>query len=67
MEPVRGVTPPTLPRMDECTFFFGVNYSWGINTAENKYLRIKKMIKLHNQEYPTWRLTSKTPPLLYIM
>ena len=36
--PVEGVTPSVLPRMEECTYFWGVNTSWGINTAESKYL-----------------------------
>jgi hypothetical protein len=28
--------PSALPRMEECTYFWGVNTSWGINTAESK-------------------------------
>jgi hypothetical protein len=36
--PRRGDTPSTLPRMEECTYFWGVNTSWGINTAESKRL-----------------------------
>jgi hypothetical protein len=33
--PAEGVPPPT-PRVEECTYFWGVNTSWGINTAESK-------------------------------
>jgi hypothetical protein len=36
--------------MEECTYFWGVNNSWGINTAENKDLSIRKIIRLHNQQ-----------------
>jgi len=36
--PARGVSPPTLPRVEECTFFWGVKSSWGINMAEKKDL-----------------------------
>jgi hypothetical protein len=36
--------------MEECTYFWGVNTSWGINTAERKDLCIRKIIKLHNQQ-----------------
>ena len=43
--PVEGIAPPnhaegyptsTLLRMEECTYFWGVNTSWGINTTESK-------------------------------
>jgi hypothetical protein len=35
--PARGITPPSaLPRVEECTYFWGVKNSWGINTAESK-------------------------------
>jgi hypothetical protein len=34
--PAEGVTPSTLPCVEECTYFWGVNTSWGINMAENK-------------------------------
>ena len=34
--PCRGGTPSALPRVEECTYFWGVNTSWGIDTAENK-------------------------------
>jgi hypothetical protein len=34
-----GAFPPNpLPHMEECTFFWGVKSSWGINTTENKDL-----------------------------
>jgi hypothetical protein len=36
LDPAEGVPPSTLPRMEECTYFWGVNTSWGINTAESK-------------------------------
>ena len=32
-----------------------------------KDLYIRKIIKLHNQQSPTWRLISTTPMLLYMM
>jgi hypothetical protein len=35
--------------VEECTYFWGVNTSWGINTAESKDLYIRKIIRLHNQ------------------
>jgi hypothetical protein len=35
--------------VEECTYFWGVNTSWGINTAERKDLCIRKIIRLHNQ------------------
>jgi hypothetical protein len=35
-----GASPPNppsaLPHVEECTFFWGVKTSWGINTVENK-------------------------------
>jgi hypothetical protein len=34
--PQRGYPPSTLPRVEECTYFWGVNTSWGIDTAERK-------------------------------
>jgi hypothetical protein len=34
--PAEGVPPSALPGMEECTYFWGVNTSWGINTAESK-------------------------------
>jgi hypothetical protein len=34
--PQRGYPPSALPRMEECTYFWGVNTSWGIDTAESK-------------------------------
>jgi hypothetical protein len=37
-DPAGGVTPPALPRVEECTFFQGVKSSWGINMVENKDL-----------------------------
>jgi hypothetical protein len=37
-DPAEGVTPPALPHVEECTFFWGVKSSWGINMAENKDL-----------------------------
>jgi hypothetical protein len=36
LDPVEGVPPSALPRMEECTYFWGVNTSWGINMAESK-------------------------------
>jgi hypothetical protein len=36
--------------VEECTYFWGVNTSWGINTAESKDLYIRKIIRLHNQQ-----------------
>ena len=62
-----GVPPSALPRVEECTYFCGVNTSWRINTAESKGLYIRKIIRLHNQQSPTWRLISTTPPLLYML
>jgi hypothetical protein len=32
----RGYPPSALPRVEECTYFWGVNTSWGIDTAESK-------------------------------
>jgi hypothetical protein len=37
-DPAEGVPPSALPRVEECTYFWGVNTSWGINTAESKDL-----------------------------
>ena len=34
--PQRGYPPSALPRVEECTYFWGVNTSWGINTTESK-------------------------------
>jgi len=34
--PQRGYPPSTLPRVEECTYFWGVNTSWVIDTAERK-------------------------------
>jgi hypothetical protein len=34
--PQRGYPPSVLPRVEECTYFWGVNTSWGINMAESK-------------------------------
>jgi hypothetical protein len=34
--PAEGVPPSALPHMEEYTYFWGVNTSWGINTAESK-------------------------------
>jgi hypothetical protein len=34
--PQRGYPPSALPCVEECTYFWGVNTSWGINTAESK-------------------------------
>jgi hypothetical protein len=65
--PQRGYLPSALPRVEECTYLWGVNTSWGINTAESKDLCIRKIIRLHNQQSPTWRLISTTPPLLYML
>jgi hypothetical protein len=36
--------------VEECTYFWGVNTSWGINMAESKDLCIRKIIRLHNQQ-----------------
>jgi hypothetical protein len=36
--------------VEECTYFWGVNTSWGIDTAESKDLCIRKIIRLHNQQ-----------------
>jgi hypothetical protein len=36
--------------VEECTYFWGVNTSWGIDTAEIKDLCIRKIIRLHNQQ-----------------
>jgi hypothetical protein len=32
----RGYPPSALPRVEECTYFWGVNTSWGIDMAESK-------------------------------
>jgi hypothetical protein len=32
----QGGNPPALPRVEECTFFWGVKSSWGINTMKTK-------------------------------
>jgi hypothetical protein len=34
--PQRGYPPSTLPHVEECTYLWGVNTSWGIDTAESK-------------------------------
>jgi hypothetical protein len=34
--PQRGYPPYALPHVEECTYFWGVNTSWGINTAGSK-------------------------------
>jgi hypothetical protein len=65
--PKRGYPPSTLPHVEECTYFYGVNTSWGIDTAERKDLCIRKIIRIHNQQSPTWRLISTNPPLLYML
>jgi hypothetical protein len=36
--PQRGYPPSALPHVEECTYFWGVNTSWGINTVERKDL-----------------------------
>jgi hypothetical protein len=35
-DPTEGVPPSAIPRVEECTYFWGVNTSWGINTTESK-------------------------------
>jgi hypothetical protein len=37
-DPVEGVNPLCTPHVEECTFFWGVKFSWGINMVENKDL-----------------------------
>jgi hypothetical protein len=32
----RGYPPSVLPHVEECTYFWAINTSWGINTAESK-------------------------------
>ena len=49
LDPIGGESLPTLPHVEECTFFQGVNSSWVIKTTENKDLSIKKIIRVHNQ------------------
>ena len=39
---------------------------WDPNTVAT-ILRLRKIIKLHNQQYPTWRLITTTPPLLHLL
>jgi len=34
--PQRGYPPSALPHVEECTYFWGVNTSWGMDTAESK-------------------------------
>jgi len=34
--PQRGYPPSAPPRVEECTYFWGVNTSWGIDTVESK-------------------------------
>ena len=34
--PQRRYPPSALPHMEECTYFWGENTSWGINMTENK-------------------------------
>jgi hypothetical protein len=34
--PQRGYPPSALPRVEECTYFWGVNTSWGIDTTKSK-------------------------------
>jgi hypothetical protein len=34
--PQRGYLPYALPYMEECTYLWGVNTSWGINMTESK-------------------------------
>jgi hypothetical protein len=36
--------------VEECTYFWGVNTSWGIDMAESKDLCMRKIIRLHNQQ-----------------
>ena len=31
-----GIGPSALSRVEECTYFWGVNTSWGIDTTERK-------------------------------
>ena len=62
LHPQTPIGPPCNPLM-----WRGVQSSWGINTTENKYLLIKKIIRFHNQQSSTWRLISTTPPLLYML
>jgi hypothetical protein len=49
--------------VEECTYFWGVNTSWGINTAESKDLCIRKIIRLHNQQssHPSRRKHIQSP------
>jgi hypothetical protein len=37
-DPLAGGIASALPRVEECTYFWGVNTSWGINMAESKDL-----------------------------
>jgi hypothetical protein len=34
--PQRGYPPSALPHVEKCTYFWGVNTSWGINIVESK-------------------------------
>ena len=35
-DPAEGVPPSALHHVEECTYFWGVNTSWGIDMAESK-------------------------------
>jgi hypothetical protein len=37
-DPTGGKAPLQPPHVEECTIFWGVEYSWGINMVENKDL-----------------------------
>jgi hypothetical protein len=45
--------------VEECTYFWGVNTSWGINMAESKDLSIRKIIRLHNQHQKPLEILKK--------
>jgi hypothetical protein len=56
LQHIFGDKPPhTLPIME-----------WGPRMAERN-LQIRKISRLHNKKYPTWKLITTTPLLLYLL
>jgi len=60
MEATNCHHPPTLdPLGDSC--------GGRISPTSPHYKWIRKIIRLHNQQYPTWRLITTTPLLMYLL
>jgi hypothetical protein len=60
--PQRGYPPSALPRVEECTYFWGVNTSWGIDTAESKEPLHQEDNQAPQPTYPTTQVLESIFP-----